>query len=756
MRFFANDEDKESLTVAHDEKVLGTADYLAPEQALDSHTVDARADIYSLGCTLYFLLAGRPPFTEGTLAQRLMAHQAKTPPLVESLRPDIPPSLADIVRKMMAKKPEDRYATAKDNADALFTWLDANIDSKWRSEHSAVFGTRAADPATSQNSIPVAKPILAMPVAPTGIAPPAQEPLFPGIGSPPPNFGPTQTPVAAETSPAADTELSNFFASLSDSQTTAAQRSSPKHASGPKSAPKHSKSAIRTAPTVPQPPQPSVEISAMAPPHLKSPSSHKLRGPVIAPPESPESTGFPDFSSMSAAASTPMVPQMAPPRSSIRPTQRPKTTKFKLPSMPILAGAGGGILVLLLIVAYSLGFFGGTSRSPKTPDLSTLAPWSADKREVTVGEKGEYKTITDALKAVRYRYSPTGNPDDVMVINVSAGTYQENLFIDGTITRSSRRGKKAEQPTVPDWPRGIRLKADGEVVLEPSQEGPAIRLKNISRFVIEGIHVRATGKAVAVEVSGDLNETRLTQLKISGFTQVGVACLAARGISFGNSQFVLEKLRLEPAAGSSNAIGIRMQNGEDGDPSDTVVRGCRFIGPMSAGLAISGTGPYRITIAENIFSKSQDGIRMEGQVKWQDIVIINNTFYEGRHGIAFTNMPADGSVGLVFRRNLFSKLTGAEGIVQAGYDDGRFQGMLATDRPGMEFNYTDKSKSTAAQSGEMVHLFEQNGKQGEQGFGFVSTDAKNEKFLAPSDKSVQRDVAGAKEGEKNWVGAVGP
>ena len=92
-RFF-NDGDEESLTVAHDEKVLGTADYLAPEQALDSHSVDARADIYSLGCTFYFLLTGHPPFTEGTLAQRLMSHQTKEPPAVTEDRPDIPADIA--------------------------------------------------------------------------------------------------------------------------------------------------------------------------------------------------------------------------------------------------------------------------------------------------------------------------------------------------------------------------------------------------------------------------------------------------------------------------------------------------------------------------------------------------------------------------------------------------------------------------------------------------------------------------------------
>src|SRR5690606_26333690 len=121
-RFF-HDTEEESLTVAHDEKVLGTADYLAPEQALDSHSVDARADLYSLGCTFYFLLTGHPPFTEGTLAQRLMSHQTKQPPAVTDERPDMPSELLAILEKMMAKNREERYQTAGEIAQDLGRWL---------------------------------------------------------------------------------------------------------------------------------------------------------------------------------------------------------------------------------------------------------------------------------------------------------------------------------------------------------------------------------------------------------------------------------------------------------------------------------------------------------------------------------------------------------------------------------------------------------------------------------------------------------
>ena len=74
--------------------VLGSADYISPEQIDDPHTADIRADIYSLGCTLYFLLAGHPPFPEPSLIQKLRAHGARSPRPLDEIRADIPPELA--------------------------------------------------------------------------------------------------------------------------------------------------------------------------------------------------------------------------------------------------------------------------------------------------------------------------------------------------------------------------------------------------------------------------------------------------------------------------------------------------------------------------------------------------------------------------------------------------------------------------------------------------------------------------------------
>lgn len=100
-------------------RVLGTAEYMAPEQALDSHHVDARADIYSLGCVLYTLLAGHPPYPARTPREQILAHRESPIPLLQAERIDIPPALDAILQKMLAKNPDDRYASMDDVIAAL-------------------------------------------------------------------------------------------------------------------------------------------------------------------------------------------------------------------------------------------------------------------------------------------------------------------------------------------------------------------------------------------------------------------------------------------------------------------------------------------------------------------------------------------------------------------------------------------------------------------------------------------------------------
>jgi serine/threonine protein kinase len=99
--------------------LIGTPDYLSPEQARNAKTVDIRTDIYSLGCTFYFLLTGQPPFPGNVLMQKLFQHQQGEVPTGKKWRPDLPNEVIAIFQKMMAKKPEDRYQTPAEVAQAL-------------------------------------------------------------------------------------------------------------------------------------------------------------------------------------------------------------------------------------------------------------------------------------------------------------------------------------------------------------------------------------------------------------------------------------------------------------------------------------------------------------------------------------------------------------------------------------------------------------------------------------------------------------
>ena len=99
--------------------VLGTPDYMAPEQAADASSADARSDIYSLGCTLFFLLAGRAPFEAGSFMEMISSGLQRPLTALSSLRSDLPPELCRVIEKMTAPLPESRFRSAAEVADAL-------------------------------------------------------------------------------------------------------------------------------------------------------------------------------------------------------------------------------------------------------------------------------------------------------------------------------------------------------------------------------------------------------------------------------------------------------------------------------------------------------------------------------------------------------------------------------------------------------------------------------------------------------------
>jgi anti-sigma factor RsiW len=130
----ARDESRggdESRPLTGENVVMGTLAYMSPEQARDSKSADIRTDIYALGCTLYALLTGRPPFVADSPTGFLMAHAQDAPPRLDAQRPDVPPKLADIALKMIAKAPADRHQTPAEVALALEPFATGGTTVDW-------------------------------------------------------------------------------------------------------------------------------------------------------------------------------------------------------------------------------------------------------------------------------------------------------------------------------------------------------------------------------------------------------------------------------------------------------------------------------------------------------------------------------------------------------------------------------------------------------------------------------------------------
>lgn len=124
-RSFRVTQDNLTQDLSDGKDVMGSIDYIAPEQAIANKAIDTRADIYSLGATLYSLITGRPP-VEGTTAQKLLQHQMQMPTPINRLKPEVPDAIANIVAKMMAKKPEYRFQSPNEVIAALTPFVSSN------------------------------------------------------------------------------------------------------------------------------------------------------------------------------------------------------------------------------------------------------------------------------------------------------------------------------------------------------------------------------------------------------------------------------------------------------------------------------------------------------------------------------------------------------------------------------------------------------------------------------------------------------
>jgi len=211
-RFFQDQTD--NLTVKYDDKiVLGTADYVAPEQVANSHAVDVRADIYALGATLYFLLAGHPPFPTGTVSQKLIWHRTKDPTPIQQVRPEVPDEIAAILAKLMAKDPNNRYQTPGEVAAAMKHLVPARVAMPTAAEMPQLCIAVTEGQATTDTVSDAEAPVIEEEVMLVG-AGNASRPLESRLGAPKP-FGPSFATPSTPVSPfgvTRDTRLANPFA----------------------------------------------------------------------------------------------------------------------------------------------------------------------------------------------------------------------------------------------------------------------------------------------------------------------------------------------------------------------------------------------------------------------------------------------------------------------------------------------------------------------------------------------------------------
>lgn len=853
-RFFSDSGD-DALTIQHDEKVLGTADYLAPEQALDSHSVDARADLYSLGCTLYFLLTGQPPFTEGTLAQRLMAHQTKEPPPLESKRPDVPADLSAIVRKLMAKSPHDRPPTAQAAADLLLDWLQTHADAEWLQRHrlapmgsrtssstispmdSSVSGTTSPAPPASDGGFveeavgadlpalstngdelsafltalgdqpsPQSSTVLAgrgtnsskkkLPTPPPPAASTSPDFNFLDSANPqPPTSSSVSDPTAGAALPTAKQPSSKATPIAASSEATRKPNSEviskpvPRGSSSPTltaSEPAQPRAPLPTKPdgtaptesganpsnTRPLPVSNLAEVTAVE-------ATPVIQKPVVAPVRrtakviraaTPAATTSLPIQPPLAETALPVVDQsiasampafaeealpvettaeatlvsteaawIAEPASSNRKPARNRSSSRQpeRPNANLKMGLiAGGVTGFLLIAAIGYYFMGGASSKAKPVDFTRPDATWIDRRAATVGPKGDFQRISDALAKVRANFQPNGDKDR-FIIDVATGTYAERLVLD------SRGGGKK-------WPENITVQgAQGaEVVIKGNAEpaDPVVKIRDVQGFKLSNVTIDATQHDTGVDVGEYLYGTSLDGVRITGFTKFGLVGKDVSGLL--DKEFVITNSQFESS--SEAAVGIRLEAAET--LADVTIQKSLFIGPLANGIQIE-TESYasKIQIRENRFFECETAVQFQGAASLVSVVLSNNTIVAGNSGILFARQSGGETTGLIIRRNLFAGLKGPELRVISGFGS---EGWKSATGGMTQGNVTDRT--SIGTSPGAIDLATAGGSRLSEKIVFKSLEPGSDDFLSPKLPTLPKLTDKTLDRELGHIGALAP
>jgi hypothetical protein len=692
-----------------------------------------------------------------------------------------------ILDRMMAKKPDDRYQTARDTAQALLEWLTANGGSAWARMNPAASGASqmyAGQGASGSN-------VLAGDLAAPSAGDAAAQRTSGGAalaGETRPDGGvlreiPSATPApstAAEFAPlqetARDPDLAAFLSHLADEgstriagsgRTPQPDRAEPPPLTGPVepdleatlTAAQLSSPVEEIAPQVSEVAWPTTEpisfepVPEAAPPEF-APTivAPRLEEEASAPPTAvPVAQAVPATSRPPVAAriATPVrpgkvavarpvagVPVAEPVPATAAPAKKPAISRN------VLIGGAAAAIVLLAVGGY-LVFHRGGSTVPKEKDGGKQSVSKKDRKrktekdeseagplpergEYTVGPAGKYRTIGAALAEIK-RHPNNKSKKAVQIVKVAGGqTYAERIALDET------------------WPRGIQLVAEPgpPPVLAPSGPDPIVSLRpakeNVQNFHLEGFHLDAAGKDVAVELAEWVPGTQLRRLEITGFAKSGVHINGAQTFGDERERIVLEKVVFR--SGVPAAVGALFTQ-KSSEPRYVRVRQCRFLGPMDGGMRVE-SGIIGLEISESIFYQTVTGVKFIGEDRmWRDVVFAANTVFENDRGIVFTNMPGPQTTDLGFYNNLFFGSKTADAVVEKDFNERNFLYMYRRSPGGSGYNWTTRPRADPPKHEELPYLFETiGGGFDKQDVTFASVDPASPDFLAPTPTSPQRQV----------------
>ncbi|MEX2285867.1 MAG: protein kinase [Planctomycetaceae bacterium] len=788
-RFF-DDEDQESLTVTHDEKVLGTADYLAPEQALDSHTVDARADIYSLGCTLYFMLTGHPPFTEGTLAQRLMSHQVKEPPPIWADRPDAPADLIALIAKMMSKDVSRRCQSAAEVSEALYRWLLQHAGEDWRLKHATAPGSGPS----------------------LGSGGPDSGSQFPSRGglrgaSTQPAFG-----TGLQTAFGAPATSSEYTANLSGSETDKATPGSRGRPVGgwpvlggpvddiplaPLDEDEGDREALLPAEGKPEPRKSTPPRKAPTPPVAErgSPASRQpvspTRGSAASPPVPRQGgksgtalTKPPAPAGGKSAPSGPSASRTSPgPKSGVLAGQQPQRPQPpqapRQPAKSIIARPLGPEPDDQDTVAEAMPIESSTplaelvtppprfptdSRMLRTMESAVLRARQRSRDKMVFAGAGLILLVlvvvvvlviissndggTDAVngESGKVPSSPSSADRTHHVVNVGPqGDFQtvtealnhvRQTFVPqgrDTQTILVAGGHTYRESLVLDdtagakWPTGIRL------VCEDRQRAVITPIGGGPAVTLNGVS-QFLLEGFEIRAKGNPVAVEMRG-KLSGtrLSRLVIADFAEAGVKADNAYGSVEDqgdLVFDAVVfrgSSGQMVGLTMNRARS-----VAVRKCRFYGPLATGIMLQGADASvdRIDVQESIFTDADAGLKIDAtKMKLTRLSVWSNTFHKLREAIVFSDVPAvdrPESADFKFRLNLFSNVKQGEVIVERGASTT----IAAMAGPsGIESNWSDRPVPESTNPQE-IDVFVNQGHRGAQ-LNFVSTDPTHAKFLVP-------------------------